>query len=87
MYNTIDHDNIDQKQTTCGSFYTLTDNKLQLSFDCEDLDWNSTNSHEGELIIAYDNKVGNKTLCLRTFYALYVKPNQVQTRYGSDSSY
>ena len=56
--------------------YTITDNKLQSSSDLEDLDWDSTDSHEGELIIAYDNKVGNKTLCPRTFYALYVKPNQ-----------
>ena len=66
MYNNIDHNNVDQKQTTHNSIYTLADNKLQLSSDLEDLDWNSTDSHKGELIIAYDNLVGNKTLCTRT---------------------
>ena len=76
MYNNIDHDNVDQKQTNHNSLYTLADNKLQLSSDLEDLNWNSTNSHKGELIIAYDNKIGNKTLCTRIFYILYVKSNQ-----------
>ena len=37
---------------------------------------NSTDSYKGELIIAYNNKIGNETLCPRTFYALYVKSNQ-----------
>ena len=58
------------------SLYTLATIKLQLSSDLEDLDWNSTKSHKRELIIAYNNKVGNKTLCSKTFYVLYVKPNQ-----------
>ena len=56
--------------------YTLADNKLQLSSDLEDFDWNSTNSHKGELIIAYNNKVRYQTLQPRTFYTLYVKPNK-----------
>ena len=30
-------------------------------------DWNSSDSHKCELTISYDNKVGNKTLCPRTF--------------------
>ena len=29
-----------------------------------------------KVFIVYNNKVGNKTLCPRTFYVLYVKPNQ-----------
>ena len=37
---------------------------------------NSTDSHKGELVIAYDNKAGNKTLCPRAFYALYVRLNE-----------
>ena len=76
VYNNIDHDNEDQKRTTHNNLYTLADNKLQLRSDLKDLDWNSTDSHEGELIIAYYNKVGIKTLCLRAFYALYDKPNK-----------
>ena len=76
MYNNIDHNNVDQKQKNNDDLYTLADNKLQLSSDLEDLYWNSTKSHEGELSITYDNKVGNKTLFTRTFYTLYVKPNQ-----------
>ena len=76
MYNNVDHNNVDQKQTNHNSLYTLADNKLQLSSDLEDLDWNSTDSHKGELIIAYDNKVEYKTLRPRAFYALYVKQNK-----------
>ena len=75
MYNSIDHHNVDQKQTNYNSLYTLVNNKLQSIFDLEDLNWNSTDSHKGELVIAYDNKVGNKTLRPRAFYALYVRPN------------
>ena len=55
MYNNIDHHNVDQKETNHNRLYTLADNELQLSLDLEDLDWNSTASHKGELIIAYDN--------------------------------
>ena len=40
------------------------------------LDWDDTDSHTGELIITYNNKIGNNILCLRTFYVLYVKLNQ-----------
>ena len=54
MYNNIDHLNVDQIQTNHNSLYTIADNKLQLSSDLEDIDWNSTVSHEGELVIAYD---------------------------------
>ena len=76
VQNNIDHHNVNQKQTNHNSLYTLANNKLQLSSDLEDLDWNSTNSHKGELVIVYDNKVGNKTLRPREFYALSVRPNE-----------
>ena len=50
-----------------------------MSFDLEDqneaIDWNNTNSHKGELVIAYDNTVGTRTLRPRLFYALYIRPN------------
>ena len=50
-----------------------------MSSDLEDPneadDWKSTNSHKGELVIAYNNKVGTRTLRPRVFYALYTRPN------------
>ena len=50
-----------------------------MSFDLEDPngvdDWKSTNSHKGELVIAYNNTSGNNTLHPKVFYALYIKPN------------
>ena len=56
MYNNIDHHNVHQKQTNHNSLYTLANNELQLSSDSENqnegFDWNSTNSHKGELVIA-----------------------------------
>ena len=75
MYNNIDHYNIDQRQTHHNSLYTLADNEIQSSCDLEDLDLNSIDSSKGELVIACDNKIGNKTLRPRVFYALYIKPN------------
>ena len=33
------------------------------------------NSHKGELVIAYNTKVGNNTLRPRAFYVLHIKPN------------
>ena len=75
-YTNINHNNVDWKQANHHNLYTFDNNKQQISSDLEDLNWDSTDSHKGELIIAYNNKVGNKTLCLRTFYELYVKPNQ-----------
>ena len=52
-----------------------------MNYDLEDLyrtnGWKSTNSHEGELVIAYNNKVRNKTLRPREFYALYIRPNDI----------
>ena len=79
MYNNIDHHNVQQEQTNHNGLCTLADNLLQLSSDLEDqnsaVDWNSTNSHKGELVITYNNKVVNKTLCSRVFYALCIKPS------------
>ena len=69
VYNNIDYHNVQQEQTNHNSLYTLTDNKLQLSSDLEDPneanDWKSSNSHKGELVIAYDTKdVGIPTIIL-----------------------
>ena len=38
-------------------------------------DWKSTNSHEGELAIAYDINTESNTLRPRIFYVLYIGPN------------
>ena len=50
-----------------------------MSSNLEDLnetdDWNSTNSHKGELVIAYNTNTGNNTLRPRIFYALYIELN------------
>ena len=73
------HQNVQQEQTTHNNLHTLDNYELQLYSDLEDLngtdDWNSTNSHKSELVIAYNNKVGNNTLHSKMFYALYIKPN------------
>ena len=76
MYNYIDHDNLNPKQTNYHNLYTFTNDKIHLRSDIEDLEWTSTDSHKGELIIAYNNNIGNKTLCPRTFYVLYIKLHQ-----------
>ena len=48
-----------------------------MNYDLEDQyrinDWKSTNSQKCELVIAYNNKVGNKTLHPMVFYALYIR--------------
>ena len=50
-----------------------------MSSDLEDQneadDWKSTNSHEGELVIAFGTNSGNNALRPRIFYALYIGPN------------
>ena len=50
-----------------------------MNYDIEDPyrtdDWKSTNSHKGEIVIAYDDKVQNKTLRPRVYYALYIRPS------------
>ena len=38
-------------------------------------DRNNTNSHKGELVIAYNANTINSTLCPRLLYALYTGPN------------
>ena len=59
MYNNINYQNVQQEQTTHNGLYTLANHKLQLSSNQEDPngadDWKSTNSHKGELAIAYNN--------------------------------
>ena len=79
MYNNIDHQTAQQKQTNHNSLYTLANNEIQLSSDLENqneaVDWKSTNSHKGEQVITYNNKVGNRKPRPRVFYALYIKPN------------
>ena len=79
-YSNIESQDIQQEQSKQNnSFYTLVDNKLQLSFHLEDPnktdDWKTTNNHEGELVVAYDTNTRNNTLRLRTFNVLYIRPN------------
>ena len=81
VYNNIDHNNVNWKQTTHNSLYILANDNLKINSDLEDLDWNSIDSHKSELIITYDNKVGNKTLHPRASYALYIIPNEQGTGY------
>ena len=76
-YSNIKNHKIYQKQTIRNnSFYTIVNNKLKLKSHLEDPnktnDWNTTNSHEGELVMAYNNNNGNNTLRPRTFYVLYI---------------
>ena len=97
MFSNINHKNVQQERTTHNSLYRLVDSKLQLNYNLEELyrtnDWKSTNSHKGELVIAYNNKVGYKTLHPTVFYALYIRPNDVDNRhliyniYRSDINY
>ena len=49
--------------------------KPQLEVPNESYDWKTTNNHEGELVMAYNNNTGNNTLYPRTFYALYIGLN------------
>ena len=62
MYNNTNHQNVQQEHTTHNNLYTLDNYKLQLCSDLEDPnrtnDWNSTNSHKIELVIAYNNNAG-----------------------------
>ena len=58
VYSNIDYYNVQQEQTNHNSLYSLANNELQLNSDLEDPneadDWKSTNSHKGELVIAYN---------------------------------
>ena len=71
VYSNINHHNIQQEQTIHNSLYTFANNKLQLSSDLEDPNktdyWKSTNSHEGELVTAYNNNDGNNALRPRNY--------------------
>ena len=68
--------NIEQSPTNNSTF---VDNELQLNSHLEDSnetnDWKTTNNHEGELVMAYNINAGNNALRLRTFYVLYIGPN------------
>ena len=81
----MNHKNVQQEQTTHNSLYWLTISELQLNYDLEGPhrtdEWKSTNNHKGELVIAYNNKGGNKTLRLRVFYALNSMPNNIGNRH------
>ena len=81
VYSTIDHKNVQQERTIHNSLYHLVNSELQLNYDIEESyrtdDWKSTDSHNGELVIAYDDKIGNKTLHPRVFYTLYIRPNDI----------
>ena len=85
VYCNINHKNVQQEQTTHNSLYRLTNSKLQLNYNLEELyrtnDWNSSNSHKGVLVIAYNNKVRNKTLHPKIFYALYIRLNDIGNRH------
>ena len=81
VYSNINHKSVQQEQNTHNSLYHLTNFELQLNYDLEDPyrtdDWKRTSSHKGELVIAYNNKVGNKTLHRRVYYVLYIRPNDI----------
>ena len=85
VYSNINQKNVQQEQTTHNSLYHFTHSGLQSNYNLEDPyktnDWKSTNSHKGEIVIAYDNKVGHKTLHPRVFYALYIKLNEIGNRH------
>ena len=59
-YSNIENRDIHQEQTNQNnSFYTINDNKFQsrsyLEYSNKANDWKTTNSHEGELVMVYDN--------------------------------
>ena len=76
-YSNIEDHKIHQEQTNRNNNFYIN-NKLQSSSHLEDPnktnDWKTANSHEGELVMAYNTKNGSNTIRLRTFYTLYIKP-------------
>ena len=80
------HKNVQQERTTHNSLYPLANYELQMNYDLEDPygtnDWKSTNNHKGQLLIAYDNKIGNKTQHQRLFYTLYIRPSDNGNEYS-----
>ena len=81
VYSNINHKYIQQEWTTHNSLYRLGNSEIQLNYDLEESyrtdDWKSTNSHKGELVIVYNNKVGNETLHPIVIYILYIRPNDI----------
>ena len=74
-----DHEIHQEQRNQNNSFYTIFDNKLQSSSHLEDQnktnDQKTTNNHGNQLGLAYNNNDDNHTLRLRTFYILYIGPN------------
>ena len=72
--NIEDHETQHKWTNQHNSYYTLVDKELRSSSHLEDPnktnDWKTTDTHGGELVVAYDNNAGNNTLYLRTFYLL-----------------
>ena len=68
--NIEDHETQHKQINQNNSFYTLVEDKLQPSPQLEDQnetnDWKTTNKHEGELVLAYDNNSRSNTLYPRT---------------------
>ena len=66
--------------------FTLVENELHSSPQLEDQnhtnDWKTTNTHEGGLVMAYNNSARINTLYSRTFYALYIGPNNNSAGYS-----
>ena len=77
--NIEDHENRHEQTNWNDSFYTLVDNEIQSRPQLEDPnetnDWKTTDNYQGELFMDYDTNTGNNTLRPRTFYVLYIGPN------------
>ena len=77
--NIEDHEAQQEQIDRHNNFNTLVENKLQPSPQLEDQnetnDWKTTNKHEDELVIAYNNNTSSKTLYPKISYALYIGPN------------
>ena len=62
-----------------NSLYTLVQNELQASPQLEDHNatnyWKTTNKHEGELVMAYNNNARSNIFYQKLFYSLYIRPN------------
>ena len=77
--NIEDHETQHERANQNNNVYTLVEDKLQLSHQLEDQnetnDLKTTNKHEGGLVMACDNNAKSNTLNPRTFYALFIGPN------------
>ena len=77
--NIENHESQRKRANQNNSVHTLVDSKLQLSPQLENWKktciWKTTNNHEGEVLMAYDNNAGSNILYPRTFYVLYIGLN------------